>query len=179
MVLTVIAVISWGYFYQSFTELKKEANQTWSEHIERIENKNVVGEVVKAVSYAQPEEAMEDRLSMAPPSGEIEKIIYTYFKDDYPVAKAVFTAESGLQKDAQGWNCHYGTESRACAPEDREKAWSVDCGVAQINVIGKVCPQELFDPNHNLEVARNKYEARNWRPWSAYTSKKYLAFLNS
>lgn len=179
VIIWTIGIVSWGYFYITFSQTYKESEQVWQSHIGRIENKQEAKDDVSmapAIDSVQPNEGTAEAKISARPSG-IEEIIYAYFKDDYQTAKAVFTAESGLQKDAQGWNCHYGTESRACAPEDREKAWSVDCGVAQINVVGKVCPQELFDPNHNLEVARKKYESRKWQPWCAFTSGKYLAYL--
>lgn len=194
LIFWTAGIAGWIYFGVSFTETRAEANWTYQESIklktERIENIKDNGVPVeetkktdaqensesKAVSQVEPIKVKAEDLSSAPASG-IEKIIYAYFQDDYKTAKAVFTAESGLREDAQGFNCRYGKISQSCRPEDREKAWSVDCGIAQINVIGKVCPDELFDADHNLMVARQKYEARNWQPWSAWKSGKYLAFL--
>ncbi len=64
------------------------------------------------------------------------------------------------------WNCKYGDVYTSCAPQDRDQAWSVDCGVAQINVSGKVCPEDLFDYQKNIDVAVKKYEARgNFSAW--------------
>lgn len=187
IVLSVIIGISYTIAIPMYQDMRKQADQVWEQHIERI-NKNTevgydgeAGDTVVAPSSTQVslEAATADQITVASPSNSIEEIIYKYFKDDYEVAKAVFTAESGLQKDAQGWNCHYNGKSAACRPEDRKDAWSVDCGIAQINVAGKTCPQELFNPDENLKVARAKYDARKWQPWCAFQSGAYKKFLAS
>lgn len=62
------------------------------------------------------------------------------------------------------YNCQYVVNgkkiSTSCPPQDYDKAWSVDCGIAQINVAGKVCPEKLFDFRTNIDTALEKYEAR-------------------
>lgn len=83
--------------------------------------------------------------------------------------------ESGLRVDAMGYNCRYGEYSQACKAEDRHRAWSVDCGLFQINVIGKTCPTELFDPKVNIEKAVKMYNSRGWKPWVA---AKNLGYTN-
>lgn len=116
---------------------------------------------------------------------EIESQIRAFFGDSSEIAIAVFKAESGLRPDAQGWNCHYyredgGRYSAACKPEDRHMAWSVDCGVTQINVLGRVCPQEYFDPAWNIQKAYEwKYLTRDktFGAWVAYTSESYKKFI--
>lgn len=80
--------------------------------------------------------------------------------------------ESGWKHNAMGWNCHYYDEngkrySAACKKEDRVNAWSVDCGIMQINTAGKVCPEELFDIKVNLTRALAKYEHNRWNQWVA------------
>jgi hypothetical protein len=191
IILSIAIGISWTISYQEFKIIRCEASETWT-HVQSIQEQRreiksteddgrVVGELrsgTPATQQVSPEAASEDRIAEALPSDSVEELIYNYFKDDYQVAKAVFTAESGLKETAQEWNCRYGKESRACAPGDRGNAWSVDCGIAQINVLGKVCPKELFDPSHNLQIARQKYETRRWQPWSQFKNgnyKKYLA----
>lgn len=100
------------------------------------------------------------------------------FAADPETAVAVFRAESGLRPSAMGWNCRYGKVSQACKPEDRAQAWSVDCGVAQLNFAGTVCPPEAFDATWNIQKAYEwKYKPHGWQPWSAYNSGKHLAFL--
>lgn len=123
-------------------------------------------------------------------TSQVEELIKEKFQENSAVVSAVFKAESGHRADAMGWNCRYTrivtgkngeeieeTYSTSCKPEDRYKAWSVDCGVAQINVIGKTCPEELFDPENNLNIARKMYESRGLSPWVAWVSgafKKHL-----
>lgn len=62
------------------------------------------------------------------------------------------------------YNCAYEVDGKtkytSCPEQDFDKAWSVDCGVAQINVPGRQCPEKLFDYEHNIDVALQKYEAR-------------------
>ena len=184
LIIWTAGTIGWMYFYQEFKITRVEANWTYQEvqklQEQKVENKtkDVGGEVEESTSMQDtPNEGVAKKPKNFSPSSGIEKLIYKYFKDDYQTAKAVFTAESQLNETAQGWNCRYGKISRACEETDRAKAWSVDCGIAQINVAGTVCPQELFNADNNLQVARNKYEARKWQPWSAFTSKSYLAFM--
>lgn len=107
----------------------------------------------------------------------IEGMITRYFKDDAKIAKAVFQSESGLRTDAQNWNCRYGGVSQSCKFEDREKAWSVDCGIAQINTPGNTCPQELFVPENNLKLAYKLYKNRGFSPWVNFKNERYLSYL--
>lgn len=93
------------------------------------------------------------------------------------VAQSILVAkdESGWRHNAQGWNCMYDGVSKPCKKEDRPNAWSVDCGLMQINVKGTVCPVELFDIKTNISKAVAMYEHRKWSPW--VTAKK-LGYVN-
>lgn len=111
-------------------------------------------------------------------AGSVTHLIHSKFPEDPEVLEAIFKAESNLVTDAMGWNCLYNGKSQACKPEDRHKAWSVDCGLAQINVPGRVCPEELFDPEHNLKVARKLYDSKtSLKHWSAYKNESFKKFL--
>lgn len=95
-------------------------------------------------------------------------------------AISVAKNESGWKKDAKGWNCHYINEqgkqySTACKPEDRAKAWSVDCGIFQINVAGTTCPDKLLSIKENIDHAYKMYERRGWQPWVA---ARLLGYVN-
>lgn len=113
----------------------------------------------------------------------VEELIRREFGEDWKTALAIFKGESGLRSDAIGWNCRYkrdnGTEySAACKVADRYRAWSVDCGIAQINTIGQECPAKLFDPEHNLSVAKEMHSRRGFQPWVQYTTGLYKKHLN-
>lgn len=123
-------------------------------------------------------ETKEARVVQSNSSSEVVRMIEEKFPENPKVVTAVFKAESGHRTDAMGWNCYYNGQSKSCLPQDRGKAWSVDCGVAQINVIGKTCPKEYFDPALNLEIARKKYDSRGLTPWYAYTLGTYKKFMN-
>ena len=84
---------------------------------------------------------------------------------------AICKAESDCTPTAMNWNCYYGEVSRACKKEDRDKAWSVDCGLFQQNVLGKVCPKELFDPLTSILNAQKLYNSRGLQPWRASQAK--------
>lgn len=141
------------------------------------------GTGVETAQYGEARVTTNHQLSIASSektkgsTSHVEELIKEKFQDDSEVVSAVFKAESGHRADAMGWNCYYNGVSKACLPQDRDKAWSVDCGVAQINVIGKTCPEELFDPENNLNVAKKMYESRGLSPWVAWVSgafKKHL-----
>lgn len=88
------------------------------------------------------------------------------FGEDCDVMIAIAKSESGLRSNAQGYNCRYTNAkgklvSQACKPGDESKAWSVDCGLWQINVPGaKTCPAELFNPEVNIARANGKLQSK-------------------
>lgn len=100
-----------------------------------------------------------------PSEPSVTDIIKEVFGKDSGVALKVFGGESGLKPDSKGWNCRYNGKSQACKVADRHLAWSVDCGVAQINVKGQECPAELIEPRHNIEHAKGMFDRRGWCPW--------------
>lgn len=114
---------------------------------------------------------------------EVARIVRSVYKEEPDKAVAVFTAESGLNPLAKGWNCHYyrddGSQySAACEIQDRENAWSVDCGVTQMNVAGKECPAEYLDARWNIEKSHMwKYTPRGWQPWVAEKTGRWLQFM--
>ena len=93
--------------------------------------------------------------------------------------EAILRAESGLNPNAKGWNCIYGQKSMACKVEDRPKAWSVDCGIAQINVRGLDCPAHLFDMTQNLLIAKDRFYKKGCKEWSACKNGSYKLYLNN
>jgi LysM repeat protein len=114
---------------------------------------------------------------------DIEDYIYQMFGSQGPIALSVFRHESGLNPNAKGWNCRYWSSSKrrwvsqACRPQDRSRAWSVDCGVAQINVRGQNCPAHLMTVEGNLSAAVAKYEEGGWNRWVSYQTRAYRKYL--
>lgn len=134
--------------------------------------------IQEAESTPTPAPKPKTKMAMVLPSQqEVAQKVKGIFTEDPETAVAVFRAESGLRPDAQGWNCMYNGISLPCRPEDRPRAWSTDCGVAQINTPGTTCPEELFEIETNLRKAKAKYESRGWQPWSAWKAGKHLVFL--
>jgi hypothetical protein len=126
---------------------------------------------------------------------DIELAIAAYFAPYGPrvvqEAAATFKHESQLKLSAEGRNCLYsegsiftGWEevSRACEPEDKDRAWSVDCGVAQINYREKVrgkrtCPPYLLTLQGNLAAARKRYEEQGFAAWVSNKKGLHRQFM--
>lgn len=111
------------------------------------------------------------------PDTEIAMMIVTVFGDEAHWFLPTAIAESGLKPNAKNWNCMYGDVSTFCKPEDRYRAWSVDCGVAQLNFSGTECPDESMNPMWNILSAREKFERQGRTAWSAYNNGSYLAHV--
>ena len=99
------------------------------------------------------------------------------FGDQAPLMTAIFKAESGLNPQAKGYNCFYEGKSKACKIEDRPNAWSVDCGISQINTRGTICPAKLLDVEYNLLQAKKKLDTEGLGAWVVYTQGKHLKYL--
>jgi hypothetical protein len=109
-------------------------------------------------------------------TNHIMAIITDSFEDSR-TAIAVAKAESGINPRAKNYNCRYNGRSTFCREGDKKSAWSVDCGVYQINTIGRECPEYLMDPIENIRIAKKMHESRGWTPWIAYNNKSYQLFL--
>lgn len=145
------------------------------------------------ISKPHPVYAMESKepykAIILPEQSKVADLIREIFTEEPEKAVAVFRAESGLRPQAQGYNCYYYNDagqrySTACEPADRANAWSVDCGIAQLNVAGNVCPAEYFDPKWNIEKAlewkylpNKRAGGTGWGPWVAEAKGRHLQFL--
>lgn len=112
-----------------------------------------------------------------------EQHIEHIFGDNARVATAVLTHESSLNLKAKHYNCKYvsaktgKTYSTTCKKGDSIKAWSVDCGIAQVNVKGQVCPSKLMTLEGNMVAVEKIYNEQGLRAWVSYTSGAYKKFL--
>jgi hypothetical protein len=111
-----------------------------------------------------------------------EQHIERIFGEDAKVATAVLKHESRLKLDAKGYNCFYYREdgtrySTSCKKEDRPKAWSVDCGIGQINIRGLVCPNDLMTLEGAMKIVEQKYKKEGLNAWVSYKTGRYKKFL--
>lgn len=114
---------------------------------------------------------------------EVEEHIIDIFGDKADIATAVLLHEGGMNLDAKGYNCFYTDKngkrySTHCKKEDRPKAWSVDCGLAQINVKGQTCPSELLTLEGNMKEVERIYKTQGLNAWVSYKSGAYKKFLD-
>ena len=138
-------------------------------------------------SEGEGEEAQAKTLPNSNLQGQssIPALAQQYFPEDTKTAYAVIMAESGGNSKSMNWNCMYWSDklrkmaSESCRTvEDRKDAWSVDCGIMQINHIGKECPQELFDAHHNLTIGKTMQNKYGWKRWSSFRFKS-ASFLRN
>lgn len=110
---------------------------------------------------------------------KVEDKICAVFGEDCELMIAIAKAESGLKADSIGYNCMYEGKSTVCKPGDRHLAWSVDCGILQINHRGKVCPAELLEVDNNLNVGKKILNTQGLTAWSSFKANKHLKFLET
>lgn len=106
-----------------------------------------------------------------------EQYIKEIFGAKAEIATAVLKHESGMKLDAVNYNCRYDGHSTFCKKGDKAKAWSVDCGIAQVNVKGTVCPEHLFTLEGNMEAVAKIYKEQGLRAWVSYNNGRYKQFM--
>lgn len=111
------------------------------------------------------------------PTEEVKNAVVGRFGANSGVMLAILAAESSLNPRAVNYNCFYGGKSRSCNKEDRHLSWSVDCGIAQINKKGNVCPEELFDIQTNLNEAKKIMASQGLNAWVVYSNGTYIKYL--
>ena len=139
--------------------------------------KNVIPVFAILSLLVSPQRAIAEPVEISE-TKTLEQHIEIIFGENAEVALAVLKHESGLRLDAKGWNCMYGGKSRACKPEDRPRAWSVDCGIAQVNVRGQVCPKNLLTLEGNMEQVERIYKEQGLNAWVSYKSGAYKKYMN-
>lgn len=107
----------------------------------------------------------------------VDQYISNIFGKEAKVAKAVLTHESGLRLDAVNYNCFYNGKSKSCKKTDQPKAWSVDCGIAQVNVKGTQCPKELLTLSGNMLAVSKIYKEQGLNAWVSFSSGAYKKYL--
>lgn len=99
------------------------------------------------------------------------------------IATAVLTHESSLKLDAVNYNCRYINPktgrlySTFCKKDDYGDAWSVDCGIAQINIKGKTCPPKLLTLEENMKQVEKIYKTQGLNAWVSYKNGSYKKYL--
>lgn len=111
---------------------------------------------------------------------ELENKIKHYFPRSWRDMIPTAYAESGMNHNAQGWNCWYnkdktivytekvkGSHSTSCKKEHRKYSWSIDCGVLMKNHIGiRTCPVVSVDDHLKEMAALSKVQGKC--AWFAY-----------
>lgn len=138
------------------------------------------------VSEKQNEIAFLMPVVVTPPP-TIEDKIKAYFPKSWKTVIAIAHAESNMKPHAVNHNCYYkgktvykervkGAISTFCKDGHESYAWSVDCGILQVNIKGTTCPDWTLD--EHLKVASELSKKQGLEAWVAYKNgnyKKYLA----
>ena len=111
------------------------------------------------------------------PNKTQEQYIQDIFGAKAKVATAVLKHESGMKLNAINYNCRYNGKSTFCKKGDEYKAWSVDCGIAQVNTKGTVCPEHLLTLEGNMQAVEKIYKEQGLNAWVSYKNKAYLQFM--
>lgn len=115
---------------------------------------------------------------VVPPQAKTaQDYIQDIFGDKAKIATAVILHESQNKLDAVNYNCVYGGKSTSCRKGDEARAWSVDCGIGQINVRGKVCPAELLTLEGNMKAIEKVYDTQGLNAWVSYSTGRYKKYL--
>lgn len=170
LIMALIVVCGLGYAFGQANQKGKEVDY-FKNKLEQTEKE------LKEVRNKEEEKEKEieklKKISELPIQQKMAIKVKQFFPKSYKTALMIFKSESGLIPDKKGYNCYYGDISKACAVADRYRAWSVDCGIAQLNFLGKECPPQAFDPDWNLAQAAAKYERRGWQPWVVFNRGIY------
>jgi len=128
--------------------------------------------------------AKEEDWALLNSNPEMVKLLKKYFPEweEARTAAAIIQAESKFKPDAKNYNCYYTNKagkkySTQCKKGDEHKAWSVDCGVAQLNYHGKICPAWTLDPELNIKKMSDMYSKRGWSPWVTYNKGLHIAHM--
>lgn len=118
---------------------------------------------------------------------EIEAKIKHHFPRSWRDMIPVAYAESGLNPNAQNWNCYYnkdetivytsrvkGSHSTSCKKAHRKYSWSTDCGILQMNTRSKVCPVETID--EHLERAAELSKIQGKQAWVSFNTGAHLTY---
>lgn len=70
-----------------------------------------------------------------------------------------------------------GLKPYALNSKDSHKGCTGSYGIFQIGCLHETDPNLLYDIEYNIKRAKEIYDAEGWRPWGAYTSKAYVAYL--
>ncbi len=111
------------------------------------------------------------------PKFTLEQHLQQIFGSQAKVALAVLKAESNLDLHSINYNCIYGGRSTFCKPQDIYKAWSVDCGISQVNIRGQVCPAELMTLDGNMKAVEKIYKEQGLNAWVSYRNGLYRKYL--
>lgn len=121
--------------------------------------------------------ANSTKLEADPPVITLEQHIQQIFGSKAKVALAVLKHESGLKLNSINYNCRYNGRSTFCKKGDEYKAWSVDCGVAQINTKGQICPKELLTLEGNMKALEKIYKEQGLNAFVSYKTGAYKKYL--
>ena len=171
-----------------FTEVKAEAEQVWTEHLKRQDNKKDNGAPVeeeknkdadsKTEAFVpsreekQPEKVADTGEATPPPApGKIEKKIRKTFKDCPDLAVAVAKAENrGMIPNKIG-DGHLTFQQDGIT-------YGFSVGIFQIRYLpGRPNPEELKNPDFNIKYAYEMFKGSGWSPWTQFRNEEYKKFL--
>lgn len=186
IVVSVLAVVGLSTYSQSEEViLEKEVVEVeilpeWAENDEAVQAAQTV---IKRQELEAKEQVLVDQIvdlqsELDTVRGELEslwteKAIIQEIRKTFPESKttavAVARGESELDIYAYNPEWHYNAQG--------EKVCQGSYGLMQIACVHVLDPLKLYDPEYNLQIARQVYDNRGWLPWGAYTDGRYKQYL--
>jgi hypothetical protein len=165
-ILVVLGMIAQGLeLLRPTTFLEPLVTKTNSPAKELVSVQTVrVSEAVTSKVYVAPVVAPKPVVqvaSVAYAKGcELYRPLVAQYGWDQRIAMAVMRAESGCNPMAANW-------------KDKHSTCMGSFGLFQIACFDG----QVYDPARNIQIAWQKYQARGWKPWGAFTSGAYKKYL--
>lgn len=152
----------------------------WAENEEAVQ---AAKDVIRKQELEQKERELVDQIvglqtELDTVRGELESLwtedaLLKEVRKTFPEQPNTFTAiargESGLYIHAYNPEWHYDAHGN--------KVCQGSYGLMQIACVHVLDPLKLYDPEYNLQIARQVYEKQGITAWGAFTDKRYLAYM--
>ena len=170
MVISIIVAIGLLPVANSLSSDQAKPPLSVNKPVSDYKNKNNIDQ--KKIELEKSEAQVNDKPALLVEEGcEQYRHLVERYQWDKAVAMAVMEAES----TQNGIHCNPSAANMNDVHKDING--NVIC-IGSFGLFQISCHSgQVYDPEKNVEIAWQKYQARGWQPWGAYTSGLYLKYL--